>query len=210
MSIATLTEVKTYLRYPNPTGSSPDDTMIQDFMNSADAVINRVCGEVDGATYDEWYPGGDTVIQLRHFPVQTITLVEENWGFVTYTLTAQPGDTDPSLTSLWAYSLDLPLSGLITRRSVGNVVVPFVNASGGGDNVRIQYTTGVAVIAGNIKHAYMDLVAHWWQNSQQRTLPGGVSAESYDAVDTSSGYSAGVPYRIMEILTGARRGPIIG
>lgn len=205
--IATLDEVKAYLRYP--ADNDDDDALIQMFMASADEVVRRYCGEILTATYDEWYCGGDTVIQLRHFPVASIQSVTEEWGFSDYELTEQPGDTDPSDTSLWAYSLDYPLSGQITRRSVGNVVVPFVNPVGG-ENVRVQYTTGVAEIPGNVTHGWLDLIAHWWQNSMQRSVPGSAVA-AYDASGNESApYLAGVPYRIIEIMTGQKRTPIIG
>ena len=204
--IATLAEVKQYLRYPDPTGVSDDDALLQVFMDSADEVIRRYCGEILTATYDEWYSGGDVMIQLRHFPVASIQTLEENWGFFTYELTEQPGDSDPSVTSLWAYSLDQPDNGIVTRRSVGNVVIPFVNPSNG-DNIRVKYTTGVASIPGNVTHGWLDLIAHWWQNTQQRSTGTGTT---YEAMGTQPGYLAGVPYRIIEILEGAKRAPIIG
>jgi hypothetical protein len=206
--IATLDEVKEYLRYPPD--NTDDDDLIQVFMDSADNVVRRYCGEIISAKYDEWHQGGNTLIQLRHFPVKSVDSITENWGFFTYVLTEQPGDSDPSVTSLWAFSLDYPGQGLVTRRSVGNIVIPFINTSGG-ENIHVSYTTGVDVIPGNVKHGWLDLIAHWWQNSQQRsivTTSSGVS--TYDGVGSAGSPNWGVPNRIVEILTGARRTPIIG
>lgn len=213
--LVSLTEMKTYLRYPTPTAVHPDDFMINEFMASATDVIRRECGDVVQTSYDEWYAGGDCQILLRHVPVYSVTQVEENWGFTNYILTAQPGDTAASATSLWAYSLDQPRQGVITRRSVGNVMIPFVWPTRG-DNIRVQYIAGRDVVPGAIRHAYMDLVAWWWQNAMQRSYnqgggsPAGGGFDSAVPDSAMTGYNAGVPYRILEILRGERRTPIIG
>lgn len=210
--LVSLSEMKNYLRYPNPDTTSPDDFLIGEFMASANDVIRRECGDVAQTTYDEWYRGGDSVIVLRHVPVLSVTQVEENWGFTNYVLQAQPGDSSPANTSLWAYSLDQPLQGVITRRSVGNTVVPFVCATGG-DNIRVQYIAGRATVPAAIRHAYMDLVAYWWQSAMQRSYgAAGGSPSGFNAVGqgAATGFNAGVPYRILEILRGERRTPIIG
>jgi hypothetical protein len=211
--LVSLSEMKQYLRFPQPNQANPDDYLLQELMASATDVLRRECGDVVQASYDEWYQGGDSQIFLRHIPVYSVTSVEENWGFTNYYLTAQPGDTVPQSTSLWAYSLDQPDQGVITRRSVGNVVISFV-AIGGAANIRVRYIAGREVVPGAIKHAYMDLVAWWYQDALQRSYnQAGSPNSSFNAPVTdsaSTGFNAGVPYRILEILRGERRLPIIG
>ncbi len=209
--LVSLSEMKNYLRYPNPDTASPDDFLIGEFMASAADVIKRECGDVVQKTYDEWYAGGDCQIILRHVPVYSVMQVEENWGFTNYVLSQQAGDALPQNTSLWAFSLDQPEQGVITRRSVGNVMIPFVWPTRG-DNIRIQYIAGRSTVPSAIRHAYMDLVAYWWQNAMQRSYNGDSSPSGFGAVDQggTAGFNAGVPYRILEILRGERRTPIIG
>lgn len=213
-TLVSLEEMKTYLSFPNPDQPNSNDFMITEFMESATEVVRAECGEVVQTVYDEWYQGGDCQIFLRHSPVFSVTQVEENWGFTNYILSEQPGDSLPQNTSLWAFSLDQPNEGILTRRSVANVMIPFVWPTGG-DNIRVQYIGGRGTVPANIRHAYMDLVAIWWQGSQQRSVNtgSGMASNTYGQPvpeGAGSGYNAGVPYRILEILRGARRLPIIG
>lgn len=213
--LVSLAEMKQYLRYPDPSQANPDDFILTQFMESAADVIRGEVGELIPTDYDEWYAGGDTRIFLRHAPVIRVTSIEENWGFTNYVLTLQPADSYPQETTLWAYSLDFPKEGMVTRRSVGNVIIPFVNPVGG-ENIRVQYTAGHETLPAYVKHAYMELTLHWWRNSQQRsnrTGAGSPNAQFDTAVPDGSGtaYNAGIPYRILEILRGGgRRLPVIG
>lgn len=212
--LVSLSEMKNYLRYPNPDSDSPDDFLIGEFMASAADVIKRECGDVVQTSYDEWYAGGDCQIILRHVPLLSVTSIEENWGFTNYVLTEQPGDSLPQNTSLWAFSVDQANQGVITRRSVGNVMIPFVWPTRG-DNIRVKYIAGRQTVPAAIRHAYMDLVAYWWQNAMQRSYSNGASSPntgfgSMVQDGGSTGFNAGVPYRILEILRGERRTPIIG
>ena len=210
-TLVSLTEMKTYLTFPNPDQPNSNDFMITEFMESATEVVRRECGDVIQTAYDEWHTGGDCQIFLRNIPVYEVTQIEENWGFTNYILSEQPGDSLPQNTSLWAFSLDQPNEGIVTRRSVGNVMIPFVRAAGG-DNIRVQYIAGRGTVPGNIRHAYMDLVAYWWQNTQQRSVgnSGMASSNFAQVAPAGTGYNAGVPYRILEILRGSRRTPIVG
>lgn len=212
-AFVSLAEMKLYLRMPNPDLPSADDFILGEYMESAADVITGEVGEVLQRDYDEWYAGGDSRIFLRRTPVVSISLVTENWGFTNYILSPQPADSLPAQTSLWAYSLDLPKEGMITRRSVGNIIIPFVNPVGG-ENIRIRYTAGRDTVPGYIRHAYMELVTHWWRNSQQRSTGLGMANPQFDTSvpdGTGSGYNAGIPYSVLEILRGGgRRTPVIG
>jgi hypothetical protein len=218
LAIVTLTDVKTHLRYPKPTQPHPDDAALVKFIAAADEVIEFECDDVIPKTFSERYDGGDTSIFLWNLPVLSVQTVEESWGYVGYQLDfVDPGTAGG--TSMFAYSLDLPEVGQITRRSAANIVIPF---QPGSQNIFVQYTTGRAATAGDIVLAELELIAHWWQNSQLRSGSTGAGAPNeaaYDATtganysrDTESGtqnINIGVPDRILELIKGKRHLPFI-
>lgn len=214
-NVVTLQQAKTYLRYPNPTQPAADDTALQWVINAADDVIEFECDDVLPHAYDEYYDGGDTQIWLRNTPLLSVQAVEEGWGYLNYELDYQEANA-PGPFSMFAYSVDGHEFGKITRRTAGNVVIPF---RAGSDNIHVQYTTGLPVIAGAIFMAELELIAHWWQNSQLRSVALAGTNVAYDSVagavytrDTEAGtqnINIGVPYRILEQLKAFRHRPII-
>jgi hypothetical protein len=209
-TIVSLSDVKAHLRYP--TSNTSDDVALAGFISAASDVINAECGTVVPQSFNESYDGGDFQIWLRHIPVISIENIEEGWGFTNYELTYVPVNS-PSTANMFAYSLDEPNTGLVTRRSGGNVNVRFVI---GESNIQVTYTAGRDVIPGAIRLAALELIAHWWQGSQQRSM-GATSISGYDATNTdfsrSTGVSPlnqGVPYRVLELLRPFRRLPVIG
>jgi hypothetical protein len=210
-TIVSLSDVKAHLRYP--TANTADDVALQGFINAASDVINAECGIVVPQRFNESYDGGDFQIWLRHIPIVMIENIEEGWGFTNYELAYVPVNS-PSTANMFAYSLDEPSTGLVTRRSGGNVNIRFVQ---GENNIQVTYTAGRDVIPGAIRLAALELIAHWWQGSQQRSMATGGGSGSYDNtnVDYSRALNAiplnqGVPYRILELLKPFRRLPIIG
>jgi len=214
-NVVTLTQVRTHLRYPNPTASTSDDGELQIFINAADQVIRFECDDSLPTAYSERHDGGDYSIFLRHKPVLSVQNVEEGWGWINYELDFQDANTPPAATSLFGYSIDNHEVGEIARRSVASVPIPF---RPGENNIYIQYTAGRSPIPGNIVLAELELIAHWWQNSQLRGVIANSQAMSYDATsgttfsrDTENGVqniNIGVPYRILELIKGNRHMPI--
>lgn len=209
-----LADVRAHLRYP--AANTNDDIALQGFISAADEVIRSECGDVVPTNYDEYYNGGDYTIYLRHRPVLEVNNVEEGWGYFNYELDFQQMNTVPA-GNMFAYSLDAPIIGAISRRSAGNVQIQFVP---GTKNVRVEYTAGRSPIPGSIRLAALELIAHWWQSSQLRTAAAGGNFASYDAVEgehftraTETGLvniNIGVPYRILELLKPHRHVPYIG
>ena len=210
--VVSLADAKQHLRIPP--ANTAEDYGIQGFIYAADDVIRQECGEIVPAHYDELHDGGGFNIYLRHRPVLSVENVEEGWGWYNYELDYQQVNTVPAA-SMWAYSIDAAEVGRISRRSAGNVNIPFV---AGTKNIRVQYTAGRNAVPGAIRLAALELIAHWWQASQLRS--GGVNAgtQAYDAVEGTAYTRApdvmsvayGVPYRILELLKPYRRQPIIG
>ena len=214
-NIVSLTDVKTHLRYPNPMQPSPDDPAIQKFINAADEVIKFECDDILPKLYSEYYDGGDFSVFLRHLPLLSIENVEEGWGWTNFELDYVEVNSPPPY-SLFAYSIDDYPNGEISRRSAGNVQIPF---RPGQSNIYVQYRAGEQEIPGNIILAELELVAHFWQNSQLRAMTVAGANLAYDVVtgaaysrDTESGVqnvNIGVPIRILELLKAHRHRPII-
>ena len=210
-NIVTLADVRAHLRYP-PTNTA-DDVALTYFIYAADDVLRMECGDIVPSEYDELYDGGEPQIFLRHVPILAIQNVEEGWGWMNYELDYQQVNTVPA-GSMYAYSLDSVLNGTITRRSAGNVVIPFVP---GVKNIRVAYTAGRKFVPWIIRLAVLELIAHWWQNSQMRTSSNSGTFQQYDATNQDftratgvSTINQGVPYRILEMIKPYRRRPIIG
>lgn len=214
VGIVTLSDLKTHLRYPSPTTSSSDDTGLQGFIYAATEVIEDEVGKVVQRQVIEYHDGGQIAIYLKQKPVLEVVQVIENWGYYNWQLADQPATTVPA-TNLFAYSLDNPAEGRVTRRSVGNIAIPFM-ALGEmfPNNVKVTYIAGRNMVPWAVRLATLELCAHWWQNSQQRQYAsGGSLSGNYDeAIEDSGGgaYNAGIPYRILEILKPHRRTPIVG
>jgi hypothetical protein len=213
-NIVTLQQAKSWLRYPNPSQAHADDAAIQIVINAADEVIQYECDDILPHRYNENYDGGSLYVHLRHLPVLSVENVQEGWGWITYDLDYVEVNSSPPSFSMFAYSIDNPESGIISRRSAGNVQIPF---RPGSSNIQVQYTTGTQTIPGTIIHAELELIAHWWQNSQLRAVAVAGANIGYDAVsgsaytrDTEMGnqnLNIGVPYRILEQLKPRRHMP---
>lgn len=213
-NIATLEDVKTYLRYPNPSDTSSDDAAIQWFMNAADEVIKFECGDILPQVYDEMHDGGEFSITTWRKPILRVMNVEEGWGWIDYELDFQEVNANPKVTGMFGYSIDNYETGIISRRSFGNVNIPFM---WGTKNIHVVYEAGETNVPGNVFLADLELIAHWWQNSQLRAVALAGTNVAYDAVegalysrDTESGVqniNIGVPYRILEMIKGHRHDP---
>lgn len=214
-NIVTLTDVHTHLQIP--TGNTTYDTVLQWMMNAADEVIRFECDDILPKLYDERYDGGDFAIHTRHIPIYRVLNVEEGWGWINYELDFQEVNAAPDTEGIFGYSIDSYENGEISRRSAGNVNIPFV---GGQKNIHITYEAGVADIPGNVFLAELELVAHWFQNTQLRGLSmTGTTQFAYDATsgaaytrDTESGeqnFNIGVPFRILELIKSHRHMPYI-
>lgn len=212
-TIISLSDLRSYLRMP--TTFTMDDAILTNILIPAVGdVIDRETGINVPKQYDEYYDGGDANIYLRNIPLLSVQLVEEGWGWINYTLDQVEVNSQPA-GSMFAYSIDSQESAQISRRSAGNVLVPFVNGS---SNIHVTYTAGRQNIPETIYLAALDLCAHWYQNSLQRSMGTGTAA-GYDYVnqdfprsgsDIYTSINQGVPYRILEMLKPYRREPFIG
>lgn len=213
-NIVTLEQVKTHLRYPNPSSSSPDDGALQIFINAADECIEFECDDILPKLFKEQYDGGNCLIFLHHRPVLEVLNVEEGWGWINFELDYVEVNAPAQVNSLYAYSIDNYEYAQISRRSAGNVLLPFRPGEG---NIQVVYRAGQDPIPGSIILGELELIAHWWQNSQLRGVTMAGANLGYDTVtgqlysrDTESGnqnLNVGVPYRILELIKPQRHMP---
>ena len=215
--IASLATVKQYMRIPSIPTPGPDDPTIQMLMDAAQKVIERELGHIVAKTVTaERHDGGKPEIWLRQIPVLYVSNVQEGWGYYDWDLDDQEVNQVPA-SSIWAYSLDMPTEGLITRRGPGNVLLPF---AGGRNNIRVDYVAGRTEVPANAVLAFCELVSIWYRQSQLRMggnaagAPGGLAYnalnQDFDAHADESSINLGVPESIIEMLKPDRRRPIIG
>ena len=209
--VVSLLDAKNHLRIP-PTDTS-NDLALMGFIAASDDVIEAECGIIMPKHFDELHDGGSPVVYVRNRPILSVEQVQEGWGWLNYTLDYQQVNTVPA-GDMFAYSIDSPAAGAISRRSAGNVSIPFVP---GRKNIRVWYTAGRSSVPGSVRLAALELIAHWWQNSQLRAMAGSQLYQSYDQVNEDftrasgvSSINSGLPYRVVELLKRHRRLPIIG
>ena len=208
--VVTLDQVRSQLRFSET--YTDDDAMLQDvYIPAADEVIRRECGDIIPKTYDEYYDGGDYSIWLRHAPILSVQLVEEGWGFTNYSLTEIQVNS-ASMPTMFAFSIDNPGQAEISRRSGGNVNIPFIRGNG---NIHVIYDSGRQAIPGNIALAALQIIAFWYRGFLQQQS----GADTYSSVDDDFPHSGndiytpqnlGVPMWLLELLKPQRRSPIIG
>lgn len=212
--IASLTQVRQYLRMPNPANPSSDDATLQILMDAAQKAIEREVGHIVKKTIRaERHNGGKCEIWLRELPVLYVENVEEGWGYYNFELDDQQVNSIPAL-SIWSYSLDNPEEGQVTRRAAGNVAYPFVH---GKNNIRVDYVVGRTEMPANAVLAFCELVAHWYRSSQLRAanqvsagfVPNALNQDFTRSTGVTS-INLGVPEEIIEPLKSDRRRPIIG
>jgi hypothetical protein len=208
-TIVGLDDVLAHLRYP--ANNTADDAALQGFINAATDVLRNECGQTIPQEYDEYYDGGDYALNTRNAPILSVINVQEGWGFTNYDLTYVQVNS-PVATSMFAYSIDDLSIGLISRRSGGNVNIPFMMGSA---NIRVTYVAGRSTVPGAIRLAALELIAHWWQGSQMRATQ--YQSEGYDATDVDfsrtlggTEFNSGIPYRVLELIRPYRHMPFIG
>jgi hypothetical protein len=164
-------------------------------------------------SYEEYYDGGGNYIYLRHKPILSVENIEEGWGWWDYELDYQQVNTVPA-GSMFAFSIDSPEAGGISRRSAGNVCIPFVP---GVKNIKVNYTAGLPAVPPSVRLAALEIIAHWWSNSQMRAMANTNAYQSFDQMNEeftrttgTISINSGLPYRVLELLKKHRHLPIIG
>lgn len=209
--VVTLDQVRAHLQFPD-SYTDADDELSTLYIPAATEALRALCGDVIPTVYEEYQDGGDYSIWTRHTPILSVQLVEEGWGFTDYTLTEVQVNS-ASMPTMFAFSIDMPNSGKISRRSGGNVNIPFIRGVG---NVHLIYETGLACIPADIQLAAVQLIAFWWRafeqdqaaNDPYATLGGEYAFGRSGATTTTRNF--GAPAWLILMLSNYRKDPIIG
>src|SRR5262245_37446803 len=159
MSLDTLANVKSRLGVT----ASADDSLLTLLMNSADRWVSNYCGrDFGGGTYTEYHPGGSEFVHLRNFPVQSVTSVNVDPGYVfgPNTILATSAYT-AHLERGVVQSLVGPFAPRADRQGLVNRHV--YNWTRGPRVVQVVYVVATAAVADDILEAYAQLVGHWYR-----------------------------------------------
>jgi hypothetical protein len=190
-----LPSVKAHLNMPLNDTSQDDE--LQGFLLAAEPIIEDITGTVVPKVYTEFFDGAGETISLAHQPVISIQSAHEYYGLSAFLLTEQPLGTQMNA---FAFTVDYT-TGQVTRRTFGGQAARFAIGS---KNVQFVYTAGLASVPFNIRLGTLELIRHWWQQTQQGGRPKRGGGDSSDG-HVSMGFA--VPDRVVELLQPHRRPP---
>ncbi len=160
MSLDTLANVKTRLGIT----ATADDALLVLLQNAADRWVSNYCGrEFGGGTYTEYHPGGSEFVHLKNFPVQSVTTVNVDPGYVfgagtvvspsSYVVHAERGVIQ---------SLVGPFAPPAERQGLVNRYV--AHWTRGPRVVQVVYTVATGAADADVLHAYAQLIGHWYRH----------------------------------------------
>lgn len=187
-SIVQLADVKFHLNIVDNT----TDMELQSFIDAATPIIEKITGPVIRQTFVEYFDGGTTQLLLGNLPLISITSITEVDGDELNTLTAI---TLGSGTTQYGYTVD-PERGRIVRR-VNNAEAYFAD---GVQNIKVTYVAGYAdgAFPKNVRLATLNLIQHWWQQSQMNKSAGRAMYGGDDVSAMVGGWA--IPNRVRELL----------
>ena len=192
----TAAEVRSELNLGTDTSQ---DAELQGFVDAATALIENYTGPITGTQYSEVHDGGAPTICLRRLPVISIQSITMYVALAAYPLTLQPlGST----TDNYGYSLDDPLTGVVTHRSSSGTPTAFW---GGPRSITVTYTAGRANVPANVRLAALELIREMWSSTQRgnstgRPIPGGD-----DAVNEPAYITDDLPPMVRRLLMSERQ-----
>lgn len=133
-----------------------------------------------------------TTIELPAYPVLQIVSVKEYRGSAG--VQTLPESTPTSQVDGWQCEY---LTGRLIRVFQGNIPKPWFPGS---RNIEVTWEAGYNPIPRTVKLATLELIKHWWINTQENAAVGpGVGGGQYDT-PAPAGLWAGVPNRIEAML----------
>lgn len=143
MSVVPLSDVKAHLEIT----TSTDDTKIQGFIDSAEAIIAKRVGPLSPTTVTDRVPGATGPLSLRSRPVISLTSVTPSYG------------SDLDVTRL---DVD-PLTGLVAYQGYYSSFVSYFPMAW----YSVTYQAGYAELPDDIVLAIKEQVRTWWEFSQR-------------------------------------------
>ncbi len=144
--------------------------------------------------FDGWSGWNGAYQELPYYPVLEITSVIEYWGVSGphVLLESTPAVQIDGWQCEW-------LTGRLTRVFPGNVQKPWFPGS---RNIEVVWTAGYNPVPPRYRVGTLELIAHWWRNTQQQSAlraPGLTEAGEYDG-GVKSGMFEGIPPHVMDTL----------
>lgn len=191
-------DVKPWMQYPVQDDSQ--DANIQLLIDMTCQWAQQKLGQPIGPmTFDRrfngWSGWNGAYLTLPYFPVLQVVSVAEYWGI------AGPHNLSESTPTNQVDGFQMDYQrGIMTRVFPGNVQKPWFPGS---RNVEIVWTAGFNPIPADLKVATLEMIKHWWVNTQQQSsnrLGAGGAAQEYDPEEVANGLWTGVPFRIIDLL----------
>ena len=141
--------------------------------------------------FDGWNGWNGAYIELPYYPILEVQQVIEYWGFSGPHYLSEQTPTNQVDGYQVVYEL-----GRLTRAFPGLVQKPWFPGS---RNIEVTWVSGYNPVPADIKMATLEMIAHWWRNTQQsaRTV---VRGGGDDADVVAAGLWQGTPLRITNIL----------
>jgi hypothetical protein len=187
VAVVDLVEAKARVNITN----TQHDGELPGFIAAAERLVAERCGPLETVQLVEDHRAVRGPVLLDVWPVQSVESVTTYPGAVT--VPAQDFTTADD-----GYHLDAAAAA---------IEYPF-----GGRNVRVAYTAGRAVLPPDLREAVLELFAHLWRASQNRTGLGQRAVFGGANPDQTAPFPAGfaMPFRVQELLEGEMRPPVIG
>lgn len=196
--LSVVDDVKPWLQIPE--GDYSKDQSIQLITDMACTWCTNYIGRpIDPTRYDRRFDGWSSFmgayIMLPWYPVLEVVSCIEYWGIAGPHVLVESTPTD----QVDGFQL-VPNTGRMNRVFPGNVQKPWFPGS---RNVEIVWISGFNPIPADIKVATLELIAHWYRNTQQmsgrpsNTITAGQEFEP----SGETGMWAGIPYRVQALLT---------
>jgi hypothetical protein len=188
-------DVRPYLQFGD-IAEPLTDTRLQLIVDFACTwVQNYLGGPVAPITvarrFNGWSGFNGAILPLPYYPILKVKKVVEWWGVSgPHELLEQ---TPAEQIGAEAFQVD-NTRGYLIRTFVGLVQRPWFPGS---KNIEIEWEAGYNPVLPDIKIATLELIAHWWRNTQQASRSG--PAGEYDP-EVATGMWAGVPHRVTSLL----------
>jgi len=158
-------------------------------------IANPIAPTLFTRRFDGWSGWNGAYLQLPYYPILEVVRVTEWWG------SSGPHVLDEQYpeNNIDGFTMDV-YTGRITRVFPGLVVKPFF---AGHRNLEVVWKAGYSQTPADLKVATLEMIAHWWRNTQQNqanTLGGLNASNEYDPETVANGLWQGTPYRILALL----------
>lgn len=193
----TLSEVKSWLRFPNPTAESSDDALLQRIVDACCSKIqqrlNRPVGSQEcWERHDGW--SGEYIF-LKQSPVlELVSCIEWQSSGGPITLVESTPQN--------------PVDGIQINYATGRIMRTFAGYSWprpffpGSRNIEITYRAGLNPVPPDVWMATVEWVADWWRNGIQQPGVGVALSSEVDAPEPAQDTMwRGMPHWVADMIS---------